>query len=91
MKLTREERETIIRTSDADETWEVYTDSATWQARLKRRGWGPGPDGRTFKLPLKAVSVRSKAGMEKTRAAAAARKPSLPHLRPIDQGIQQTN
>jgi hypothetical protein len=83
MTLTREERETIVRTSEADDTWEVYTDSRAMAARLRKRGWQPlpGGDGRTFRLPLKAITIRSREGMESLKAAAATRMPSLPHLR----------
>ena len=34
--LTREERETIIRTSAADDTWDVYTSDPVMARRLKK-------------------------------------------------------
>ena len=34
--LTREERETIINTTEADDYWDVYTDTAKYVRRLKQ-------------------------------------------------------
>lgn len=34
--LTREERETFINTSEADDYWDVYTDTAKYVRRLKQ-------------------------------------------------------
>jgi hypothetical protein len=82
VKLTREERETIVRTSEADDHWEVYTDSPVMAARLKRRGWTPlaDGDGRTFRVPRAAITIRKRQGLENMRAAAATRgtSPRLP-------------
>jgi hypothetical protein len=63
LRLTKEERETIIRTSEADATWEIFTDSPVMQRRLLRRGWSASPDGRTFTLPRKALTIRSRSSL----------------------------
>lgn len=36
MRLRPEERETILRRADADTSWDVYTESPTFQRRLRR-------------------------------------------------------
>lgn len=76
MSLTREERETLIRTSDAVATWEIFTDSPKWQRRLVKRGWTPSLDGRTFTLPGAALTIRSRKGMESSRKSNLARTPN---------------
>jgi hypothetical protein len=76
-RLTREERETLIRTSDADDTWEVFTDSPRVARLLARRGWKPGPDSRTYVLPAAAVTIRSRAGgVGKARGGGFQNRPS---------------
>lgn len=36
MKLSREERETIIRISEAEEMWDIYTSSAPMMRKLEK-------------------------------------------------------
>ena len=36
MKLTREEQETVIRRSAADDKWDVWSDDPVWVRKIKR-------------------------------------------------------
>lgn len=90
-RLTREERETIIRTDDATDTWEIYTCMPTMIRKLskiaKRLGVSPRKVdawGYEFSFPRAAVSFRvprTVSGPERERLAAnlaAAREASKP-------------
>ncbi len=61
VQLTRAERETIIRWSEADEFATIYSDSAKVQRRMVARGW-PNLDEtslgkRTWLVPVGAVRL----------------------------------
>ena len=66
--LTRDERETIIRRTDADTSWDVFTDNAALLRQLAKKGWKPTAEGtRFFSLPLSAVKIRSRKSVETKR------------------------
>lgn len=61
MSLTREEQETILSTTEADETWKVYTASRRIAALFRRRGWPMAEihGGWEAEIPFGAITVRS--------------------------------
>ncbi len=70
MKLAKEERETIIRASAADTTWDIWTDDPKIERRMARNGWKGvvHGSGQRFSIPLRAVTIRKrKAVMEPKR------------------------
>ncbi len=64
MNLTREERETILRTSDADDWWIVSTASPRFIRKFTKLGYGQSStnlvlDGyRDFTIPRNLVAFR---------------------------------
>lgn len=61
-KLKREEQEKIIRTSAADDEWEVYTADPKFIRRFEKRGYQPYRQdqwGRCYRIPLNGISIRS--------------------------------
>ena len=66
--LIRDERETIIRRTDADNSWDVFTDNSALLRQLAKKGWKPTAEGtRFFSLPLAAIKVRSRKSVENKR------------------------
>jgi len=70
--LSAPERETVILTSDADETWTLSTHQRKVITRLKNAGWEPvedlnykGQPGYRFTVPFSALSIRSRASVER--------------------------
>ena len=60
-KLTREEREILIRKSDAADNFDLVTTSPIWKARLEKLGWPLKPDhqgGWSCLLPENAITIR---------------------------------
>ena len=61
MELTREERETFIRTNDAADDWEFFTLSPTWARKLERLGYRLEKDrqgGWSCRVPRAFVTIR---------------------------------
>ena len=64
MALTREERETIVRTSDADDGWVISTASPKFIRKFTKLGYQEGIVGskvdgyRDFTVPRNLVSFR---------------------------------
>jgi hypothetical protein len=64
MNLTREERETIVRTSDADDGWIISTASPKYIRKFTKLGYQESPDSsglngyRDFTVPRNPVSFR---------------------------------
>lgn len=65
MKLSKEERETIIRISDADELWDVYSSSPKMMRKLDRvasacevRENGNGIYAKCYQLHKNQISIR---------------------------------
>jgi hypothetical protein len=64
MGLSRAERETIVRTSDADDFWIISTASPRFIRKFARLGYEiddtslPLGEYKTFKVPLNVVSFR---------------------------------
>ncbi len=64
MPLTREERETIVRTSDADDGWVISTASPKFIRKFTKLGYqqqaeGPDLDGyKDFTIPRNLLSFR---------------------------------
>jgi hypothetical protein len=64
MVLTREERETIVRTSDADDCWVISTASPKFIRRFTKLGYQTDDrvlnpaEYRSFKVPLNLVTFR---------------------------------
>ena len=59
--LTREEREILIRKSEADDGWDVWTTSEVWKGRIERAGWEMKRDhqgGWSCKVPENAITIR---------------------------------
>jgi hypothetical protein len=67
----RNERETAINRFDDSEEWDFFTSSPIVARRLKKLGWIPDPvwtgEGMRFQLPLAAITVRSRRGVEGKR------------------------
>ena len=62
--MTREEQETIFRTSAADDDWEFYSRDPKFKRLLERRGYSVIEDKYglwSCKIPLRALSVRRQA------------------------------
>lgn len=76
-KLTREERETIIRFDDSEKTCEIYTCSPVVARKLTKRGYQLLPDKpwgwRARGVPLKAISFRRLESLTKAEGAARRR------------------
>lgn len=76
-KLTKEERETIIRFDDSAKTCEIYTCSPTVARKLTKRGYQLVPDKpwgfRARGVPLKAISFRRLESLTKAEGAARRR------------------
>ena len=61
MNLTREERETTIRKSEASDSWDVWTCSEIFKRQMERKGWPMKQDhqrGWSCEVPLRLVSFR---------------------------------
>ena len=64
MNLTREERETIVRTSDADDGWIISTASPKYIRKFTKLGYQESPDSsglkgyRDFTVPRNLVSFQ---------------------------------
>ena len=64
MNLTREERETIVRTSDADNNWIISTASPKYIRKFTKLGYRESSDSfglngyRDFAVPRNLVSFR---------------------------------
>ena len=62
-KLTREEQETVIRSSAADQQWDVCSADPRFIRYLMRQGYAPEPDHQfsdpymAFKLPYNRLRV----------------------------------
>jgi hypothetical protein len=58
--LTREERETIIRRSDADDTWLFSTLSPVVARQLERKGWAMQREGDSWscRIPRTGITIR---------------------------------
>jgi len=73
------EREVILRTSDGDKTWNLYTASPKWYRKFERL-FGPGRvirggSGYEWDVPIHEVSIRKRRKRiltEEQKAAAAA-------------------
>src|SRR3989442_10113437 len=78
--LTREEREILIRKSEADEDWDVFTE------RLERAGWEMKRDhqgGWSCRIPENGITIRKEKAVHLTdeeRARRAARLRSRPNF-----------
>lgn len=83
-KLTKGERETIIRFDDSAKTCDVYTASPVVYRRLLKRGYPmlqEQPFGwRARAVPIKAISFRKLESL--TALQSAARKRGFPGRRP---------
>ncbi len=72
MTLTREERETIFRTSDADDHWAISTASPKFIRKFQKLGYQNDDDVlcpggyRSFKVPLNLVSFRKSPKKQQT-------------------------
>ena len=68
----RNERETAINRFDDSEEWDFFTSSPIVARRLRKLGWTPDPDwtgeGQRFRLPLAAITIRSRRGVEGKKA-----------------------
>ena len=70
MALTREERETIIRRSDADDSWDVWCDPGVFRRLMERRGWRHTAEGEGFyRIPLDCVRIASARRKKRTQSA----------------------
>ena len=61
MNLTREERETTIRKSEADDSWDVWTLSEIVKRQLERKGYPMAPDhqrGWSCTVPERLITFR---------------------------------
>lgn len=72
----RNERETAINRFDDSEEWDFFTSSPIVARRLRKLGWSPDPDwigeGQRFCLPLAAITIRSRRGVDGKRAGPGA-------------------
>ena len=66
MKLSREEQETVIRASAADDCWDIWTCDPRIIRLLKRRGYitksdhqSKGGDAVSVKIPSSQIVIRS--------------------------------
>ena len=62
-RLTKEEQETVIRSSAADQEWDVCTADPRFIRYLKRQGYEPGPDHQfpdhmSCKVPFRKLRIR---------------------------------
>jgi hypothetical protein len=60
-KLTREEREILIRKTDEDDDFDVITTSKVWKERFERAGWEMKKDhqgGWSCRIPENAITIR---------------------------------
>ena len=60
--LSREERETFLRTNDLGDDWEFFTLSPTWAAKLERLGYVLAADrqgGWSCKVPRAFLTIRT--------------------------------
>jgi hypothetical protein len=70
--LNAAERETVVLTSDADDTWTLTTHQRKVITKLRNAGWEPvedlhyaGQPGYRFTVPYSAITIRSRASVEK--------------------------
>lgn len=80
-KLTKAEKETIVRWDELDRTLDIYTASETFAKKLQKRGYNMQADKpwgwRVKGIPLKAISFR-RLGTADPLIASAAKKRGLP-------------
>ena len=64
MKLTRDEQETVIRSSAADREWDIVTADGRVKTKLRRAGYHPTADHQLsdpylkYTIPFAKVSIR---------------------------------
>ncbi len=70
--MTREEQETVIRKSAADDAWDIWTCDPKFIHLLERRGYEPQPDHQSkngkavsIQIPYRQLTLRSR--MQKKR------------------------
>ncbi len=72
----RNERETAINRFDDSESWDFFTSSPIVSRRLRKLGWTADPawtgEGMRFELPLAAITIRSRRGVESKTAGSGA-------------------
>jgi hypothetical protein len=67
-RLTKEEQETVIRSSAADQEWDVCTADPRVIRYLKRQGYEPEPDYQlrdhlSCRIPYRKLRISKKAGL----------------------------
>ena len=77
MRLSREERECIMRRSEADDTWDVWAEEGVLRRMIENRGWKHSEEGPGFyRIPVSSIRIL-KANRQKRKgnpeALAAAR------------------
>ncbi len=79
-KLSRQEQETVIRTSSADNFWDVWTCDPKFIRRFAKAGYEPTKQqhGTVFTVPLNGLSIRSAKSLKPIRKL-------LQHLRQVNQ------
>ena len=88
MDLTREERETIIRISDAEDSWSILTASPKFIRKFAKLGYevddttATPEEYKCFKVPLNLVSFRRQR-IELSDKEIAARKKGLQRARAV--------
>src|SRR2546427_2459816 len=78
--LTREEREILIRKSEADDDWDVWTTSEVWKRRLEKVGWEMKRDhqgGWSCRIPENAITIRRERAVHLTDEERARRANNL--------------
>jgi hypothetical protein len=68
-KLTRQEKETVIRTSAADRSWDVWTCDPKFIRRFAKAGYEPRVEqhGTVFTVPLNGLTIRKAESLKASR------------------------
>jgi len=86
-RLTKEEQETVIRCSAADQEWDVCTADPRFIRYLKRQGYEPEPDYQlgdylSCRVPFRRLRIRRLEGLTaEQRARLAIRLKTVPRNR----------